>query len=841
MGARRGHISTAVATAVSVAFQGIAICVPGTFLVPAAAIAQTVEPAPLLADIPQQPLAEALAAFARQTGLQLIYESELARNRRSGAASAGTSANDALLHILKGTGLQFSYVTPHGIRIFARTSTALPKASAAPVRAESQSLEEVIVTAERRAERVLDVADSVTVLRAPDIDRLHVTSLMDLAAAAPGLVIASGGSPGQAAIVLRGFSPLTTQSLVTTVIDDSPVGASTGWSGDAGFALDMLPYDLERIEILRGPQGTLYGANSMGGVLKYVTKDPSLTVSEAQVGVEGYGIKGGGSLGVAARGAWSAPLIEDTLAVRGSLYDQQTPGYIKNPVRGLNHENTLTQRGGRLAILWQVTADFRIKLQGIYQRTDSEGNAIIYAELLGTAQDPYYRPGKWLYGDLVSPHAVPEPFTGELKFVCATLDWHMAFANLVSVTTFSEKGVAQDIDSSVSTSPTLSRTRFRQPVKRASQELRLDSPSGQRLEWLAGMYYSYEWPTLDQYIDALDSQLRPIPALTPYFEGHFPTSYAEAAVFGTLTYRITDRLDLTAGLRWLTNRQRVESDIPPNYLIPASDSVVHSAETRSTYAFGAGFRLQPEMMVYLRVASGYRPGSPNFPVPGYPEIVPLAHSDTMVNYELGLKSELLNRKTTLDLSVFKINWSDMQININTPDGRVSYGVNAGKATSEGLELAATQRLGDALHLAVNAAYTDAFAAQAVPAAGIFVGTKFPSSPKWTAAVMLDYRMRDLAGWMPQLSASWRYFSQQYTALSTTYPVALIPAYSWVDLDLRMTRGRYDLSLYAKNLIDKRAFNSGSPGETITTRATSTWFSGPPIQPRIVGISATMTF
>ena len=130
-------------------------------------------------------------------------------------------------------------------------------------------------------------------------------------------------------------------------------------------------------------------------------------------------------------------------------------------------------------------------------------------------------------------------------------------------------------------------------MKRASQEIRLESPSGRRLEWLAGIYYSDEWPTLDQYIAALDSQLRPITALNPYFEGHFPTSYLEASVFETLTYRITDRFDLTGGLRWLTNRQKVEVENLPNYLVPAGDFVTHAAETPKTYAFGARFRPQP--------------------------------------------------------------------------------------------------------------------------------------------------------------------------------------------------------------------------------------------------------
>jgi iron complex outermembrane receptor protein len=234
-------------------------------------------------------------------------------------------------------------------------------------------------------------------------------------------------------------------------------------------------------------------------------------------------------------------------------------------------------------------------------------------------------------------------------------------------------------------------------------------------------------------------------------------------------------------------------------------------------------------MIYLRVASGYRPGTPNGVLPEYPEIPPEAHSDTMVNYEIGIKSELLNRKAALDLAVFKINWSEMQINIQTNDGKLTYAVNAGKVTSEGFEFAATYWPIDAIHLTVNAAYSDAFATEAVPAAGIFLGTRLPASPKWIAAATMDYRLEGLNQWTPHFSGTWRYIAAQYSTLSTAPPVGMIPGYSWVDVDLRMTKGRYDVSLYAKNLLDKRAFSSGGPLTDNTTGVSS--FGGVPIQPR----------
>ncbi len=138
----------------------------------------------------------------------------------------------------------------------------------------------------------------------------------------------------------------------------------------------------------------------------------------------------------------------------------------------------------------------------------------------------------------------------------------------------------------------------------------------------------------------------------------------------------------------------------------------------------------------------------------------------------------------------------------------------------------------------NGAYADAYATQAVPAVGIFVGTRLPSSPKWTAAAVANYRMPELGGWLPQLSFTWRYVSATYNTLSTLSPLSLIPAYSWANIDLRMMQGRYELALYAKNLFDKRTFDNGGAG--LGPEGTGFVFGGFTIPPRIVGLSATMS-
>jgi outer membrane receptor protein involved in Fe transport len=281
---------------------------------------------------------------------------------------------------------------------------------------------------------------------------------------------------------------------------------------------------------------------------------------------------------------------------------------------------------------------------------------------------------------------------------------------------------------------------------------------------------------------------------------------------------------------------------------PTSNSFDRSAEQPKTYDFSARYHLQSDTMTYVRIATGYRPGTPNQVIPGYPQIPLQTNSDTMVNYEIGIKSELINRKASLDLALYKINWSDIQVYVPTPDGQFYYVINAGKATSEGVEFAATYSPVDALHFEGNAAYADVFATEAVPSANIFAGTRMPGSPRWTAAAALDLSLWNLGHWTPRLRGTWRYIAPELSSLSSAPPVGQMPGYSWVDLELRMTKGRYDVALYAKNLTDKRAFNNGGPFTANTAGPNaplppgppSPSFGGVPIEPRVVGVSVTVS-
>lgn len=715
----------------------------------------------------------------------------------------------------------------------------------------SGMLDEVIVTATKRAERAQDVPSSISVLSSVQLEDLHATNLEDIASYAPGLVISGGGSPGQTSIILRGLNSQQNGSLVATVLDDVPVGSSAGWVREDAYQLDLLPYDIERIEVLRGPQGTLYGADSMGGVLKYVTKSPDLNDLHAQAGAEGFGIQDASNAGYAGRFMVNAPLIDGQLAARFSAYDRHTPGYIDNPLRGARGENALEQRGGHLSVLFQPNDRLSMKLQVLYQKIDSSGNANVKSERLGSVAP--YRVGPPLEGDLVRNHPLPEAFVADVKFFSYNLDWNLGFADLTSVSSYSDKKLDQIQDFSdrygyllpildphvPPTTSTLVPFVFQGGTQRYTEELRLASPSGRRFEWLVGGFYTHETGHNYQILNALNSDQSILDRLNPLVFVAFPTTYQEEAAFANLTYRFTDMFDMTGGIRRSKNSQVVDQHYSGALYGGASSVSLPAGEYVNTYAFSPRLHLTRDAMLYLRLATGYRPGGPNVIIPLYPQIPPQTTADRTTNYEVGFKGTFFERRVSLDLAVFKVRWSDLQSSTCTPDGNACYSINAGQAVTQGAEFSAEVALTEALRLVLNGAYTDAHVSQTVPAVGAVDGTRLPTAPRWTGASTINYQLPNVQRWTPRLSAGLRIISDQYTELSNSSTAGILPGYTLADFNATLSDGRYEFALYAKNLADRRVFSSAFT--RTDQRSGDSYFYGSVVQPRTIGLSVDAKF
>jgi iron complex outermembrane receptor protein len=325
MGAGLHPPATQIAWVVYGILRGLPLGAPLAFLASAPAFAAAVEPAALTADIPVQALAQALAALGQQTGLQFVYVSGVVLDQKSHRAAAGLNSREALEQLLQGTGLRFEYLTPRSVRILA--ATPVPKAANRP----DEDPVQVIVTATRRSEGLQDVPITVQVLTAATLERLNVTTFDDFVSYLPG-VTSHGVGPGQNNVYMRGLATgeFPNQAAGTNgVFPNVAIYLDEQSTQLPGRNLDVYAADLERIEVLEGPQGTLFGAGAEAGVLRYITNKPKLNVTEAAVNAS-YATTAHGAPSTALDAILNLHLIEDTLALRGVIYNELRGGYIDN-------------------------------------------------------------------------------------------------------------------------------------------------------------------------------------------------------------------------------------------------------------------------------------------------------------------------------------------------------------------------------------------------------------------------------------------------------------------------------------------------------------------------------
>ena len=709
--------------------------------------------------------------------------------------------------------------------------------------AEDNVIAEIIVSAQKQAENLQDVPASVSVFGEQQLVRLHATQLTDYAAYMPGINIGSGGTPGQTTITLRGIAPVGPGSVVGTYIDDTPLGASNNFARATSFALDMMPYDVERIEVLRGPQGTLYGAGSMGGLLKYVMRDPSTEALEFRAGLEGFDVAGAADAGWGARAGVNVPLGK-TVALRASYFTQNTPGYIDNVATGQQDENELEQSGGRASLLWQASDTVEVTVGGLWQRLDSDNNASMALEL--TAIDPP-RAHQNL-GDLQTSHPISQQFSKDVDYYFATLNWNLGWGEFVSASSYSESHTRQQQDASITYGSLfplltggevpegLSIFNITLDLEKWTQEFRLASSGNDRFQWRVGTFYTEEESGNLQLVDALDMQRQPIEAFLPYLAlAELPTEYQEFAAFGDVTYQFSDSFDVIAGLRWASNDQKFHQ-ISGGALLPTEDMPGESDESVFTYAVSPRWHLNQDTMLYVRVASGYRPGGPNIVLPGVP---PQVEADELTNYELGLKTVFAEGRALINTAVFYIDWQDIQQLQGF--GGVSALGNAGDAESQGVEFESLFQVSPGLQLGFNFAYTDAVLKSSPPELNNKFDEQLPEVPKWSGAVTADYSFTAFGGRDAHVGAGWRYVDERQSEVVTLTDNLsyLLPEYDVVDLNADVQFDAMTVRVFVKNLTDERAFTGG--GTTVDGLNAPIRLDLNILQPRTVGLSVDVQF
>lgn len=482
----------------------------------------------------------------------------------------------------------------------------------------AQTLDAVVVTANKRVENVREVGASISVIGERQLENIGATSLSDYAALIPGMQVQDSGSPGLTEVSLRGVSALSSSATVATYIDEVPVGSSGIYQAANALMLDLLPYDINRVEVLRGPQGTLYGAGAIGGLLKYVTSAPDLTGGEVRVGM-GLQSVGNGDNGWNGRFGVSVPLQEDRLGLRMSFARNEIPGYVDNVIDGRENINSGEQVGGRIALAWEgdtVDADLAL----LHQRIRSNDRANV-------ALDPEtYDP---LFGEFTGQTWQPQPFSKDLTLASLSLDWDLGWADVVSATGWSETDTLDQFDSTVQfgevanvllglPEPGSSFARYGFDLDKLTQEFRISSKSGGRFEWMAGVFYTREDALQSQWVTLRQRDGAPLAAPFDTMFGtlaylELPSVYEELAVFANGSLRFGERFKIDAGVRQARNEQSFSQNVSDGILVPLGESPGESSEDVFTWSLSPQFQLSRDAMAYARIATGYQAGGPMLP------------------------------------------------------------------------------------------------------------------------------------------------------------------------------------------------------------------------------------
>lgn len=683
-------------------------------------------------------------------------------------------------------------------------------ASAAPD--APTTLGEVIVTAEKRGEKTLDVPMALTALKGTDLVRANSFRLEDFVGKVPGLQIIGVGGFGTQ-LVIRGLTTgdLSVNSSVATYVDETPY-TSNGSVGLSDFVTPNLDaFDMQRIEVLRGPQGTLYGANALGGLVKYVTNPPDPAHFAAAVDAGFSAIDGGGA-GYNFHGMVNLPL-GDKLALRLVGYTNRYPGFINDPSRGLTNINTSFTNGGRASLIYKPSDALSIRLSATYQRRSFDDFAN------ETVQPFTLQPS---VGPLDKETLIGNPGHVENQIYNLTIDDRLPFARLISSTSYTRYDSVLLSDASTLYSPILDPIfasifgvyvpyglALPQPAYNhdVTQELRLSSLPGQKLEWQVGGYFADQGGKLNQFTYPIDPTSKQILYNFPINTGgfFFNSHYREYAAFANADWHITPTFDIAAGGRYSYNSQFYHEQ---GFGLLGGSALFGTPSSQGVFTFStdARWHVTPGVMFYTRVAEGFVPGGPNDVIPTVNSPVPTVYqSSTTLNYEGGVKASLDHNRIVAELSVFDVEWRKIQL--SAAFNGESAVVNGGGARSTGVEWSLGVNPFTGLSLTFNGSYDDAHLTTDTPASvNGFAGDRLPDVPRLSTSVSAEYEHRLFGDYTGFGGIDWRYTGARYSDFDFTGARQVAPGFNIVDLQAGISSNKWTVTAFVKNVGNKLAIN-----------------------------------
>jgi iron complex outermembrane recepter protein len=743
----------------------------------------------------------------------------------------------------------------------------------------SGGLEEVVVTAQRKKENLQDVPISVAAFDQQMLDAEGLRSIDDISRLTPGVAfIRTGGSANNyngenSEIALRGVQSTAGPQTTGLYIDDTPIqGRHLLYASNIAYPN---LFDLDRVEVLRGPQGTLFGSGSEGGTIRFITPEPGLQNYTAYARAE-YGDTDGGGPSYEVGGAVGGPIKEGELGFRLSASYREDGGWVDrvNYITGAQDENsnwqrTYTMRG---ALTYAPTETLAITPSVYYQELYVHDTGAFWEYLSDPVQ------GKFVNGNLI-PNSSIDPFVlPSLK-----IDWQLGPAELISNTAYFYRHQSSTIDFTV-----FDRGSFAgvfPPTMIASgpgiqygtdtqenfvQEIRLQNTKQDTgFGWVTGLFVSHQREDSNQLIqdptlptDVLNYAGYNLGPLLPggfwYYQKPFYIVDKQLALFGQTTYRIAPHLNLISGLRV----SRVEFDGYGQIKFNPTTSPTLSAsasktQTPVTPKIGLSWEVAPDNMVYATAAKGFRMGGMNLGLPplcngnlaalGHPNGVPPTYSsDSLWSYELGTKNMFWNRRFELNASLFWIDWKNIEQNIVLPTCDYTFVANIGEVASRGGDLAAQLRVTDSLTIGATLGYVSAVYSKSIPGATANViteGDHLIVSP-WTMAFSAEYVFNDFESKKPYARVDYQLSTQQNSLTQIRDPnnvvydptIPVLPSTKSLSARSGLRWAGLDISVYGNNLTNTRPIlYTSHDSVTAPLYYQYTW------RPRTCGVTATYRY
>lgn len=765
--------------------------------------------------------------------------------------------------------------------LFLASSSICPVAAVAQETAEIDAAGAIVVTAQRRGENLQDVPISITAVSGEALERQGVKSIADITRIVPGVELNNVGN-NRTAISIRGIRATSGSSTTGIYLDD--VAIQSRIQGYGGGNTYPRVFDLERIEALRGPQATLFGAGSQGGTIRFISPTPSFTdysgLARAEISTTQYGAmnyEGGVAVG--------GPIIVDKIAARGSLWYRKSGGWIDRydynsgqiTKKNANSGDALT---AKLELALALTENITIR-PSIYYQEENTDDLSEYSPHLSDPEEGVYRLG----------HLQASPSKEHFVVPTLKMEADLGAASLVSVTAWLDRRNRSAIDYNSYNRGILLRrwqappgatglSTFDNTQRAFSQEIRLQSASSQSdLQWVIGLFYQnarqnytqvIEDPTIAaEFLGAtgipLDNVLGPLVNGTIlYDQDPFLARDKQYAIFGQVDWRILDRLTLTVGARYAKTKVSIEAGFVGPYAGGAAYTDRGSQEEKPfTPKFGVKYDIDDDNNIYATISKGFRVGGynprqfavckPQLVALGLGDINPAQFdSDSVWNYEVGTKNRLFDRRLTLNSSAYILKWKNIQQPVTLTCGG-NFLDNLGSATIKGFDVQAELRPIDPLAIGLSVAYTHArfdetaFVSDAqVPGTQPVTEGDRLQGPPWriTANVQYDF---DVAGMKSYLRADYQYASREPQSVYTNNPLnglSFVPGYyiqrpnEFVSLRAGTELDKLSLSLFVDNLFNETAPLSqgrAAPGVVpIIYRASG-------YRPRTVGLTATYRY